>query len=211
MERQRRVADLVERSGFEPFKSGWSIFERSILVYLAGETDDSWPNTDITDHTGSALGFVRRTAAPAMRSIYSDFSVYDVRGKEVLKLTAEPRMGDLRYDIDGTVRGRYEALRKTWLTIEADGSAIGYISSVISYYSAPDLSRGETRVIQSEHKSTVGVIKSYEVENSMFGHRYDSVMWVDPTADASLRALLTAAPPIIASARINPTGIMIRP
>ncbi|MGI9598624.1 MAG: hypothetical protein ACR2QK_20835, partial [Acidimicrobiales bacterium] len=49
----------MAKSGFVVYEGGRSIFDESVLVYLS-RPKNQWPDFDIVDHLGRALGASRR-------------------------------------------------------------------------------------------------------------------------------------------------------
>lgn len=146
---------LVAQSGFVVYEGGSSLFDESVLVYVA-RTRDLWPEFDIYDHVGRPLGYSRNVpdSGPVLlerwsqdRSAYYDHghnellrvansgnSVFNVTGGATCRVVSEwKNMGNMIISANnepyGAVVGpRYRGLTDSTLRIlDARQAQVGAI------------------------------------------------------------------------------------
>ncbi len=187
-----KAQQLVARSGFVLYEGGRSVFDESVLVYLA-KHKTRWPDCDITDHVGRRLGAVRQKHRRRWVS-NSQTSVFDAGGSQLLHVTPRPGLFSFLFDVSGVANGRYRSTSITAreLVIEANNERFGSIRGP----SFQGMGAGKIEILD-QREEPVGAIRSMSAGSS-FSSWDHYVMSIDPQVGGDFRRLLVAAP-LIAS------------
>ncbi len=91
---------LVARAGFVVYEGGRSVFDESVLVYIAHH-QRSWPNAEVVDHVGRPLGAVRRRQNHGLLRTTPLFRITDPAGGKLFDVVAKNRLLSRRYVVTG--------------------------------------------------------------------------------------------------------------
>lgn len=182
----------MARSGFVLYEGGRSVFDESVLVYLA-KHKTRWPDCDITDHVGRQLGAVRlqHRARWAGRG---PASVFDAGGSRLLHVMPRPSLFSFLFDVSGVAEGRYRSTSFTAkeMVIEANNERFGSIRGP----SFQGMTATKMEILD-QREQPVGAIRSMSAGSS-FSSWDHYVMSIDPQVSGEFRRLLVVAPLIAA-------------
>lgn len=188
-----KAQQLVARSGFVLYEGGNSVFDESVLVYMA-KTKKQWPDADITDHVGRPLGAVRIQVRRSLQPV-GPTAIFDPGGARILHVTRRTSFFNHSYDVTGVSQATYggATIGGKELLIEANSERYGSIRG--SSFRGLSGSRLE---ILDQDRNQVGAIRSFSANNSPFVSLDHYVMSIDPSVRGEFRRLLVVAPLIAA-------------
>jgi hypothetical protein len=187
-----KAQQLVARSGFVLYEGGNSVFDESVLVYMAKPSKKMWPDADITDHVGKPLGAVRMQTRRSFQSA-GPTTVFDHGGTRILHILRKTSFFNYSYEVTGVSEGAYggATIGGKELLIEANNERYGSVRG-------PSFrGLGSSRLeILDQDRNQVGAIRSFRASTSPFVSLNHYVMSVDPSVRGEFRRLLVAAPVI---------------
>lgn len=191
------VRRLVERSGFVVYEPGTTLFNESVLVYVARPKRREWPGFDVYDHLGRPMATIRREVASRLSTTRGPCNLFDRDGARLLRI--EPRFHPFKpvIDVSGIAEARFSSGTTIFagLTISANREPFGRISG--------DRLRGlhgRGFTIQDHNRTPVGAIR-IDGDGLFRKHVESYVVRLDTGLDGPLRRLILAAPPVLAMVR----------
>ena len=184
---------MVARSGFVLYEGGRSVFDESVLVYLAGPKS-VWPDATITDHVGRMLGAVRMQVRRSFQAP-GPTGIFDTGGARVLHISRRTSFFSYSFDVSGVAHASYSGatIGGRELVMEANNERFGSVRGP-SYRGLA----GTHLEILDQDRNQVGAIRSFTTSTSIFRSTDDYVMSIDPSVHGEFRRLLVAAPVIAA-------------
>ena len=181
---------LVARAGFVVYEGGRSVFDESVLVYIAHH-QRSWPNAEVVDHVGRPLGAVRRRQTHGLLRTTPLFRVTDPAGGKLFDIVAKNRLLSRRYVVTGVAAVTFRFPEQT---ITAGEEPVGSIDGKLI-----GASDQRFTVLDNGNKA-VAVIQRYSRGNRWV-RDYDYVTSIDPVLRGELRRAIIAAPVALEQAR----------
>jgi hypothetical protein len=188
---------LVAKSGFTVYEPGASVFDESVLVFLATMHDD-WPDYQVLDHVGRPLAyskFLGRDEKPWSRH-RSPTVFSDPLNNEIFQLLAKSGFGDLSFEVSGVSSGQLVRTNKrdAHLTLMANKEPYGAVAGGM----LTGLSASELRIFD-DAKREVGAIRRFR--EGTRGRKVDNyVVSIQPGLRGELRRMLVVVPTVITTA-----------
>ncbi|MGB5758878.1 MAG: hypothetical protein WBM50_18340 [Acidimicrobiales bacterium] len=190
-----RAQRLVAGSGFVVYERGRSIFDESVLVYLARSGRDIG-HFDVVDHVGRPLGASRPEERLQFFTPRRSTVLIDPGGSELLRVVAERGWMKYVFAVSGVANARFETASAglSELRITSNGERFGgVIGRGIRGLAATDLA------ILDHNGIEVGRIRVHR--RQIWSPARDYVVSTKPGRRDELRRLIPAVPVVLATLR----------
>ncbi|MGH1492742.1 MAG: hypothetical protein ACRBK7_25670 [Acidimicrobiales bacterium] len=208
---------LVAQSGFVVYEGGNSLFNETVLVYLAKPRKER-PDFDIFDHVGRPVGISRLQNRRFNVGSHGTTVMYDAGMNETLRVKPTFTPLSMTFAVSGVASGRVigggnrfgdlvigpdvqTAKPGPYRVAPTKATVHGPVPNVMQHYGSiagPKL-RGLTAsslMILDQQKNQVGQIRVFS-EGRWFSRVRHYVMSIEPTVKGELRRLLITVPTII--------------
>ncbi len=190
-----RAQHLVASSGFVVYEAGRSIFDESVLVYLARSRWDLG-DFDVVDHVGRPLGASRSEEARQFLTPSRATVLIDPGGSELLRVVAERGWMKFVFAVGGVANARFETASAglSELRITSNAERFGcVVGQGVRGLAASELA------ILDHHRLEVGRIRVHRRRS--WSPARDYVVSMKPGQRDELRRLLPAVPLVLARLR----------
>ncbi len=191
-----RAEKLVAQSGFVVYEGGNSVFDESLLVYIA-RPHKQWPDFDVCDHVGRPLAYSRSERRSSMFKRRNPVVYYDQRMNQILHIRSTMGGFSMAFEVSGVANCRVSGgpTRMGRLVIEANNEQYGtIIGSRMRGMLASSIE------IVDDRENRIAAIRSFG-DGGLFSKVWHYVMSIEPGLRGELRRTLVGVPSIIATVR----------
>lgn len=182
---------LVAKAGAVVYESGNSMFDESVLVYVAQLSGlNRSADFEIVDHLGRGLGWTRRVPGKGRWTANRSVGVYDGGGTKVLHANGRRSFG-FSVELSGVAAATVKLEGRSRLTLTSGRESYGALSG------GGWLGYASSHLVLIDHRDTeVGSVRRIRF-GRLGAHRTHYVVSFKPGLRGELRRLAVAAPVII--------------